>query len=104
MIYILGNLSVYPDHMKRNLEKSGGAIFSERVLLALVNKGVARDTAYHMVQRHALKVGRNGGDLKRELAQDPDIRRFLPAKELEEVWDMKHHLANVDFIFRRVFH
>jgi adenylosuccinate lyase len=104
MIYVLGNLCVYPDNMKRNLERSGGAIFSERVLLALVNKGVARDTAYRMVQRHALKVGRNGGDLKRELAQDPDIRRFLSAKEIEEVWDVKHHLANLDFIFRRVFH
>jgi len=104
MIYILDNLCVYPDNMKRNLEKSGGAVFSERVLLALVNKGVARDTAYRMVQRHALKVGRNGGDLKRELAQDPGIRRFLSAKEIEAVWNMKPHLANVDFIFRRVFH
>jgi adenylosuccinate lyase len=103
MTYILGNLSVYPENMKRNLEKSGGSIFSERVLLALVNKGIARDAAYRMVQRHALKVGHDGGDLKKELAQDPEIRRFLSPKEIEQVWGVKHHLANVDVIFRRVF-
>jgi adenylosuccinate lyase len=81
MIYIVGNLCVYPDNMKRNLDATGGAVFSERALLALVNKGVARDDAYRMVQRHALKVGRNGGDLKQGLVQDPEIRRFLSAKE-----------------------
>jgi len=104
MIYVLGNLCVYPDNMKRNLEKSGGAVFSEKVLLALVEKGVARDTAYRIVQRHALKVGKEGGDLKRELLQDAEIRRHLTAQELEASWGVKHHLANVDFIFRRAFH
>jgi adenylosuccinate lyase len=104
MIYVLGNLSVYPDTMERNLEKTGGTVFSERVLLALVNKGVARDAAYRMVQRHALRTGRDGGDLKKELVQDREIRRFLTAKEIERVWGVKPHLANVDLIFRRVFH
>ena len=103
MIYVLGNLCVYPENMKRNLEKSGGAVFSEKVLLALVDKGIARDTAYRMVQRHALKVGREGGDLKEELAQDLEIRRYLSPKEIESVWSVKQHLANVDLIFRRVF-
>jgi len=104
MIYVLGNLCVYPENMKRNLEKSGGTVFSEKVLLALVEKGIARDTAYRMVQRHALKVGRDGGDLKKELMRDPEISRYLPAQEIEKVWGVKHHLANVDLIFRRVFH
>jgi len=104
MIYVLGNLCVYPDNMKRNLEKSGGAVFCEKVLLALVEKGVARDTAYRIVQRHALKVGKEGGDLKRELLQDAEIRRHLTAQEIEASWGVKHHLANVDFIFRRAFH
>ncbi len=103
MIYVLGNLCVYPENMKRNLEKSGGAVFSEKVLLALVEKGVARDIAYRMVQRHALKVGKEGGDLKRELLQDAEIRRHLTAQEIEAIWGVKHHLANVDFIFRRAF-
>ena len=103
MIYVLGNLCVYPENMKRNLEKSGGAVFSEKVLLALVEKGVARDTAYRRVQRHALKVGKEGGDLKREILQDAEIRRHLTAQEIEAIWGVKHHLANVDFIFRRAF-
>jgi adenylosuccinate lyase len=103
MIYVLGNLCVYPENMKRNLEKSGGTVFSERVLLALVEKGMARDTAYRLVQRHALKVGKEGGDLKRELLQDPEIRRNVSAEEIEAIWSVKHHLANVDFIFRRAF-
>jgi len=104
MIYVLGNLCVYPENMKRNLEKSGGTVFSEKVLLALVDKGIPRDTAYRMVQRHALKVGREGGDLKEELLQAPEIRRTMAAQEIEKVWGVKHHLTNVDFIFRRVFH
>jgi adenylosuccinate lyase len=104
MTYVLGNLCVYPENMKRNLEKSGGAVFSEKVLLALVEKGVARDVAYRMVQRHALKVGKEGGDLKRELLADAEIRRHLSAQEIEAIWNVKQHLTNVDFIFRRVFH
>jgi adenylosuccinate lyase len=104
MTYVLGNLCVYPENMKRNLEKSGGAVFSEKVLLALVEKGLARDIAYRMVQRHALKVGKEGGDLKRELLADAEIRRHLSSQEIEAIWSVKQHLTNVDFIFRRVFH
>jgi adenylosuccinate lyase len=104
MTYVLGNLCVYPENMKRNLEKSGGAVFSEKVLLALVDKGIARDVAYRMVQRHALKVGKEGGDLKRELLADAEIRRVVSSKEIEAIWGVKQHLTNVDFIFRRVFH
>jgi adenylosuccinate lyase len=103
MTYVLGELCVYPENMKRNLEKSGGAVFSEAVLLALVDKGVSRDAAYRMVQRHALKIARDGGELKDELLKDREITSYLSARELEAVWGLKHHLANVDFIFRRVF-
>ena len=104
MTYVLGNLCVYPENMQRNLAKSGGTVFSEKVLLALVDKGVARDAAYRMVQRHALKVGKEGGDLKRELLADKEIRRYLSAQDIAAVWGVKHHLVNVDLIFRRVFH
>jgi len=104
MTYVLGELCVYPENMKRNLEKSGGAVFSEAVLLALVDKGVSRDRAYRMVQRHALKIARDGGELKAELLKDQEIMTYLSASEVEAVWGLKHHLANVDFIFRRVFH
>ncbi|HWP58552.1 MAG TPA: adenylosuccinate lyase [Candidatus Acidoferrales bacterium] len=103
MTYVLKNLCVYPEAMRRNLEKSGGAIFSERVLLSLVAKGLARDAAYRIVQRHAHKVWKNGGDLKQELLNDPETRRYLSATEIEKLWDLKPYLKNVDLIFRRVF-
>jgi adenylosuccinate lyase len=101
--YVIGNLAVYPENMRRNIEKSGGAIFSERVLLRLVDKGIARDQAYRMVQRHALKVGKDGGSLKQALAGDPEIRRYLSSRDIEDSLDLKHYLKNVDFIFKRVF-
>jgi adenylosuccinate lyase len=104
MTFVLGDLCVYPENMKRNLEKSGGVVFSERVLLALVDKGVPRDAAYRMVQRHALKIARDGGELKDELLKDGEIASYLSARDMEAVWGLKHHLAHVDFIFRRVFH
>jgi adenylosuccinate lyase len=103
MTYVLGNLCVYPDNMARNLARSGGAVFSEKVLLALVDKGIARDAAYRLVQRHALKVGKEGGDLKRELLKDEEIRRHISEQEIEAIWGVEHHLANVDLIFRRAF-
>jgi adenylosuccinate lyase len=103
MTYVLRNLCVYPQNMRRNLERSGGTVFSEKILLALVGKGIARDRAYRMVQRPALKIGRDGGDLKAELLKDGEIRRYLSPNEIEAVWGVKHHLANVDVIFRRVF-
>jgi adenylosuccinate lyase len=85
------------------LARSGGAVFSEKVLLALVDKGIARDAAYRLVQRHALKVGKEGGDLKRELLKDEEIRHHLSEQEIEAIWGVEHHLANVDLIFRRAF-
>src|ERR1043166_3336716 len=104
MAYVLGNLAVYPENILRNMQKSGDAIFSERILLKLVGKGVARDQAYRMVQRHALKVGREGGELKRELLGDREIRRYLTPADIEDALDLKHYLKNVDAIFKRVFH
>jgi len=103
MTYILKHLSVYPEAMRRNLELSGGAIFSERVLLRLVDKGLGRDEAYRMVQRLALKVSRDGGDLKKELVKDPQIRRYLSPREIEKAWDLDDYLKHVDLIFDRVF-
>ncbi|HWO42451.1 MAG TPA: adenylosuccinate lyase [Candidatus Eisenbacteria bacterium] len=103
MCHVLEHLCVYPENMRRNLEKSGGAAFSERVLLALVERGIPRDAAYRMVQRHALKAGRDGADLKTELARDPEILRHLSPEEVERAFSVDAHLAHVDFIFRRVF-
>jgi adenylosuccinate lyase len=104
MTYVLGELCVYPETMARNLERNGGVIFSERILLRLVDKGLARDAAYRIVQGHALKVWKEGGSLKERLLNDAQARRYLSEDEIESLWDLKPYLKNVDSIFRRVFH
>jgi adenylosuccinate lyase len=104
MTYVLGELCVYPETMARNLERNGGVIFSERILLRLVDKGLSRDAAYRIVQGHALKVWKEGGSLKERLLNDAQARRYLSENEIESLWDLKPYLENVDTIFRRVFH
>jgi adenylosuccinate lyase len=97
---VVEGLEVRPDVMRANLERLGGAIFSEQVLLALVRRGVARDEAYRWVQRHALA----GSDFRARLASDPDVRRHLAADELDRLFDMTHHLRHIDHLFTRALH
>jgi adenylosuccinate lyase len=94
---VVGGLEVRPEAMRANLERLGGAIFSEQVLLTLVRRGVARDEAYRWVQRCAL----GGGDFRAALAADPDVRRLLPPEEIEKLFDMTHHLRHIDHLFTR---
>ncbi len=103
MTKLIDQLLVYPKNMKKNLEQTGGLIFSEHVLLALTRKGVVRDKAYRMVQRNAMQVWEKGGDFPALLKQDTDIRKYLTDKEIDKAFDMKNHLKNVDKIFNRVF-
>jgi adenylosuccinate lyase len=94
---VVSGLEVRPEAMRANLERLGGAIFSEQVLLALVRRGVARDEAYRWVQRCALA----GGDFRAGLAADPDVRRHLQPEEIEKLFDMTHHLRHTDHLFTR---
>ena len=94
---VVEGLEVRADVMRANVERLGGAIFSEQVLLALVRRGVSRDEAYRWVQRHAL-VGEN---VQARLAADPDIRRHLEPQELATVFDTTHHLRHIDALFTR---
>jgi adenylosuccinate lyase len=100
---IVKNLIVYPDHMKTNLEKMGGLIFSEAVLLLLTRKGLSREEAYVAVQRNAMKVWEGGGDFKTFLSQDETIQRLLKPEELNEAFDAKAPLKHIDVVYRRVF-
>jgi len=100
---IIDKLVVYPDNMRRNLERSGGLIHSQRVLIALTRKGVAREEAYRLVQRNAMRAWQGEGDFRALLAADKDVRKHLSKAELEENFDLGYHLAHVDTIFRRVF-
>ena len=103
MTRLVDQLLVYPKNMKKNLEQTGGLIFSEHVLLALTRKGVVRDKAYRMVQRNAMQVWEKGGDFPALLKQDKDIKKHLTDKEIDKAFDMKNHLKNVNKIFSRVF-
>jgi adenylosuccinate lyase len=100
---IVKNLIVYPDHMKTNLERMGGLIFSEAVLLVLTRKGLSREEAYAAVQRNAMKVWEEGGDFKTLLSQDEVIQRLLKPEELNEAFDVRAPLKHIDVVYRRVF-
>jgi len=100
---VIAKLIVYPCNMKTNLDRLGGLIHSQRVLLALTQKGVSREEAYVLVQRNAMPVWRGEGDFLSLLRQDEDVRKVLSDAELEELFDLRYHLKNIDFIYKRVF-
>jgi adenylosuccinate lyase len=100
---IVDKLIVYPDAMRKNLERLGGLVHSQRVLLALTQKGVTREDAYRLVQRNAMKAWRGEGDFQALLQADPDVRKHLKEKELAANFDLDFHFAQVDTIFKRVF-
>src|SRR6202011_1070902 len=100
---LVDRLVVYPDNMRKNLDRLGGLIHSQRVLIALTQKGVAREDAYRLVQRNAMKVWRGEGDFLSFLKADPEVRAKLGDAEIEENFDLAYHLKHVDTIFRRVF-
>lgn len=98
---IIAGLNVYPENMRRNLEATHGLVFSQRLLLALVNKGVLRETAYAWVQRHAMQAWQARRPFKELVMKDPDITARLDAREIETLFDYDYHLRHVDYIFRR---
>jgi len=100
---IIDKLVVYPDRMKQNLERLGGLVHSQRVMIALTQKGVAREDAYRLVQRNAMKVWGGEGDFLSLLKADKDVRKHLDAAELEANFDLDYHFKHVDTIFARVF-
>ena len=95
---------IYPKNMQKNLDKLGGLIHSQRVLIALTKAGVAREDAYRLVQRNAMKVwSGESNDFLGLLKADPEVSAKLSAKELDDNFDLAHHFKQVDTIFRRVF-
>jgi adenylosuccinate lyase len=100
---IIDKLVIYPGSMQKNLDRLGGLVHSQRVLLALIGKGVAREDAYRLVQRNAMKVWAGEGDFLSFLKADKDVRKHLDAAELEENFDLAYHFKHVDTIFQRVF-
>jgi len=99
---VLAGLRVYPDRMQRNLEMTGGLVFSEAVLLALIGKGLTREAAYRLVQRHAMRAWESGEPFKPLLLADPEIAQHLSPGEVESCFDLGYHLRHLDDIFARV--
>jgi len=100
--WLLEGLLVYPENMKRNIERTGGLIFSSRVLLALVEKGISREEAYEIVQRNAMATWRGEGELKDLLKKDKQAAELLGDKELDELFDTAYFLRNVGIIYDRL--
>lgn len=100
---IVRGLVVYPENMQRNMEILGGLVFSQRVLLKLVEKGLTREEAYRLVQKSAMKVWQKKGAFEELLKRDKKVREVLTDREIESSFDIKPYLKNVDYIFRRVF-
>ena len=100
---LLEKLVVYPEQMLSNLHKMHGLIFSQRVLLALTEKGMLREDAYRVVQGNAMRVWEEGADFQALLAADPQVKQFLSAGELAALFDLAYHTKNIDCIFARVF-
>jgi len=100
---IIDKLVVYPENMQKNLDRLGGLVHSQRVLIALTNKGVSREDAYKIVQDSAMKVWRGEGDFLAFLKADPRVTAKMSAAEIEENFDLGYHFKHVDTIFKRVF-
>jgi adenylosuccinate lyase len=100
---VIDKLVVYPENMRRNLDRLGGLVHSQRVLLALTQKGVSREDAYVFVQRNAMPVWRGEGDFLTLLKADKDVSAALSETELAELFDLGYHFKQVDAIFARVF-
>ena len=100
---VVDKLVVYPENMQKNLDRLGGLIHSQRVLLALTQKGVSREDAYALVQRNAMPVWRGEGDFLTLLKADKEVTKALTPAELEALFDLGYHLKRVDTIFERVF-
>jgi adenylosuccinate lyase len=100
---VIDKLVVYPENMQKNLDRLGGLVHSQRVLIALTQKGVAREDAYRLVQRNAMKVWNGEGDFLNLLKADPDVRTKLNDQEIETNFDLGYHFKHVDTVFKRVF-
>lgn len=100
---IIEGLQVYPERMKENMARSYGLYNSQKVMLALTDKGLTREDAYSMVQRNAMKSWKERKDFKGLLLKDKGIKKHLPAKGIDDIFNLKHYFKNIDYIFDRVF-
>ena len=100
---LIEKLVIYPENMRKNLDRLGGLIHSQRLLTALTQKGCSREDSYRLVQRNAMPVWRGEGDFETLLKKDAELKKYLSDAEISEQFDLGYHFKHVDTIFRRVF-
>lgn len=103
LINILKNLLVYPEKMKANIDRSYGLYNSQRVMLALIDKGLSRESAYETVQKIAMKSWKQGISFMNLLIKDKKVRGYLTEDEIKEIFDLRYYFRHVDYIYKRVF-
>jgi adenylosuccinate lyase len=103
MAGVVEKLVVYPENMQANLDRLGGLVHSQRVLLALTQAGMSREDAYRTVQIHAMEAWKKGDSFLNRLKGDADVAKLLKAIQLDELFDLGYHFKHVDTIFGRVF-
>ena len=99
---VVANLTVYPDRMRENLDRTRGLVASETVMLALVRAGMDKDDAYQLVQHHALEAWEQGKDFRAALGEDSRVTELLTPEALEACFDYRHHVRHVDVVFQRL--
>ena len=100
---IISNLNIYPENMKENMNKFGGVVFSQTILLKFVDKGLEREAAYKIVQRNAHAAwNKKDGDFKKNILSDKEVLKYLSQKEIEECFNPQNHLKHVDIMYKRV--
>lgn len=100
---VIQNLVVYPERMQQNLDLTKGLVFSGTLLIVLADKGMSREAAYALVQKHALAAWQGGESFKERVSQDPEVTKYLDVHDIDDAFGMKRHLAHVDAIFERTF-
>jgi adenylosuccinate lyase len=100
---LIDKLMIYPENMAKNLDRLGGLVHSQRLLIALTQKGASREDAYKLVQRNAMPVWRGEVDFRTLLKKDAEVKKFLSDAEIDEQFDLGYHFKHVDTIFKRVF-
>ena len=99
---IIDNLTVFPENMKRNIDRTHGVIFSQRVLLSLIDNGMSREEAYDLVQPNAMKAWETETHFRTLIEQEPQITKVLSQDQIDDCFDYTYHLKNVDQIFARM--
>ena len=99
---LIDKLLVYPKNMMKNLGLTKGLMFSQRLLIALIQKGLTREQAYHLVQKNALLVWKQQKEFKSLILADKDVKKILSAQEIDQCFELKYVLRNINVIFKRI--